>query len=139
IGVWDKLIHIGYFYEFPPDVKNTDIYPFEVLAVVSGLATLPDQILPTRTVIIFLDNENTIALFNSLRAPNKQLNTLLKIAVNLLLKENYQLRVLHVAGSDNTVADALSRRNFSRAMTIDPYLKILPFLPPHLALGAIFK
>ena len=39
------------------------------------------------------------------------------------------MRVLHVPGVDNAVADALSRADFRRAIDLVPDLKILPFEP----------
>ncbi|KAF9004680.1 hypothetical protein BDQ17DRAFT_1241078, partial [Cyathus striatus] len=47
-------------------------------------------------------------LFNSLCTSNSSLNSLLKFLVDFLLQESIQLQVLHIAGEDNHIADALS-------------------------------
>lgn len=57
---------------------------------------------------------------------------MLKAAVDVLIKNDYSLRVLHVPGDENTVADALSRVQFSVALNLEPELKLFTFLPPGL-------
>ncbi|KAF9003625.1 hypothetical protein BDQ17DRAFT_1242029, partial [Cyathus striatus] len=59
-------------------------------------------------VIIYSNSSNTIALFNSLHAPNSHINRLLMTAVDILLKEFLQLCVLHIHDEQNHVPDALS-------------------------------
>jgi hypothetical protein len=55
------------------------------------------------------------------------------------LSHNIDLRVLHVAGKRNTVADAISRQNFVSTKLLAPGLAINPFEPPQDALGALKK
>ena len=57
---------------------------------------------------------------------------LLKQAVDILIRRDYSLRVLHITGDQNTVADALSRVQFSIALGIEPDLKLFTFHPPGL-------
>ncbi len=45
------------------------------------------------------------------------------------------LRVLHIPGSKNDVADTLSCSQFSKARSLVPRLVIIPFEPPHNVLG----
>ena len=76
-----------------------------------------------------MDNFTTVVMFNSLRAL-PEYNCILKAAVNLLLEgKKHQLRVLHIAGEDNSVADALSRGNYMRALSLQPSLTIRSFEP----------
>ena len=42
---------------------------------------------------------------------------------------NHDVRVLHVSGVDNAVADALSRANIRRAIDLVPTLKVANFEP----------
>ncbi|KAJ7826516.1 hypothetical protein B0H13DRAFT_2374352 [Mycena leptocephala] len=66
-------------------------------------------------------------------------NILLKAAVDLLIQYNVDLRVLHIRGDDNTIADAISRANFSLVHSLRPDLEITPFQPPQCVLGAAEK
>ena len=52
-------------------------------------------------------------------------NCILKAAVDLLLEGRHQLRVLHITGEDNAVADALSRGDYMRTLSLQP---TLPFV-----------
>ncbi|KAF8995818.1 hypothetical protein BDQ17DRAFT_1250323, partial [Cyathus striatus] len=139
IGIWDNLLRVGYHYTFPPHLLGHDIFVYEALAVVSALHLLSSRVLFTRTVNIFSDSSNTVSLFNFLRASYSLFNDLLKFSVDILLREEYQLRVLHIAGENNHVADALSRQQFPRALQYDPDPSSHLFQHPQDALGALKK
>ena len=55
---------------------------------------------------------------------------LLKRAADILLQHDYSLRVLHIPGEQNTVADALSRVQFSVAFNLVLDLHFITFNPP---------
>jgi hypothetical protein len=78
--------------------------------------------------VIYTDNLNTVDIFNTFRALPPY-NHLLTAAVDILLHGEHELRVLHVPGVNNNVADALSRFNFTTALLLVPELKIMPFQP----------
>jgi hypothetical protein len=84
--------------------------------------------------MIYTDNTNTVDIFNSLRALPAY-NFILRSAVDVLLESNHQLRVRYVPSDQNAVADAISRRQFNRALTLSPNLHISSFEPPRLTLG----
>ncbi|KAF9001345.1 hypothetical protein BDQ17DRAFT_1244535, partial [Cyathus striatus] len=130
IGIWDSQLHDGYHYIFSPCVPQQDIFVFEVFVVVCAIYLLSSRRSPTRTVIIYSDSENTVALFNSLWASNSQYNTLLKSAVNELLRRDYLLCVLWIPGCDNHVADALSQQRLALAQRYDTLLSHHILLPP---------
>ncbi|KNZ79038.1 hypothetical protein J132_04738 [Termitomyces sp. J132] len=50
-------------------------------------------------------------MFNSLHA-SLLYNPLLKAIVDILINQEHQLKVLHVPGEQNEIADLLSRDNF---------------------------
>jgi len=54
-----------------------------------------------------MDSMNTVKNFNSLKA-EQGYNELLMHAVGLLILSSISLHVFHIAGTENTVADALS-------------------------------
>ena len=73
-------------------------------------------------------------MFNSLSA-NPTMNPILVSSVDILIDCHTQLRVDHIPGEFNVIADALSRGLLQTALSLDPHMTILPFIPPRNALG----
>ncbi len=138
MGFWLPKIACGFVCPTPelPDVDEI-IFFFEALCVCAAIHWVAANLSPAmrKRVTIFTDNTNTVDIFNSLRA-SPTYNHILKSAVNVLISHAIDLRVLHIPGSENDVADALSRSQFSRARSLVPRLLILPFKPPHDVLEA---
>ena len=84
---------------------------------------------------MFTDNENTVNIFDSLHALTF-LNPILMTAVDLMLKFDVELCVFHICSINNSTADALSRFENERALSLTPSLSINPFIPPQLSKGA---
>ena len=130
MGFWYPALNIG-FYSPTPLHDNPDlIFYFEALCVHSALFDAYRRTPKNSNgrFVIYTDNSNTVDIFNTLRALPPY-NHLLKTAVDILNQGDHDLRVLHVSGVDNAVADAFSRNNFHRALTLVPGLKIAPFEP----------
>ena len=130
MGFWYPSLNLG-FYSLTPYHEHPDlIFYFEALCVHSALFDAHRRT-GTQTegrFVIYTDNSNTVDIFSSLRALPPY-NHLLKTAVDILNLGNNDMRVLHVPGVDNAVADALSRADFDRALTLTPGLHILNFDP----------
>jgi hypothetical protein len=60
-------------------------------------------------------------------------------AMDVLLRYGVDLRVEHIPGADNVIADALSRFQNERVLTLVPNVHILTFEPPRDTLGASEK
>jgi len=119
-----------------PMAPPTDtIFYFEALAVCSAIHTVADMDPVPPRLLIYTDNTNTVAMFNTLRA-QPAYNAILVSAVNILLQYSVDLRVEHIAGKLNSVADALSRFQDERVLALAPGIDILTFEPPQDALGA---
>ncbi|KAJ7024257.1 hypothetical protein C8F04DRAFT_969233 [Mycena alexandri] len=95
-----------------------------------------------RRVTIWTDSSNTYDIFNTLRA-KPLYNEILKSAIDVLIANDFKLRVLLLPGKKNIVADALSRWRNDVALSSHPGLAIydscaLPNipLPPRETLGA---
>jgi hypothetical protein len=56
-------------------------------------------------------------------------NGIIKASVDLRLHNEVDIRVLHIPGEDNQIADALSRMDFDRALSLRPSLMISSFTP----------
>jgi hypothetical protein len=140
------LSGLGFFLEYskegfqcviPQEPPKDTIFYFEALAVVcvvDAVTRLPS--VPSR-LLIFSDNTNTVDIFHSLRSLPPY-NNLLKFAVSILIKHNISLRVVHVPGVDNSIADSLSRFENAKAVALCPGLSISSFQPPHIALAQEF-
>jgi hypothetical protein len=130
MGFWYPELNIA-FYSPTPYYENPDlIFYFEALCVHSALfdAHRRNPLQSGGRFIIYTDNLNTVDIFNTLRALPPY-NHLLKSAIDILNHGDHDMRVLHVPGVDNAVADALSRADFHRALDIAPSLKINNFEP----------
>ncbi len=138
MGFWIPKIACGFVCP-TPELPDGDefIFFFEALCVCAAIHWVADTLSPElrKRVTIFTDNTNTVDIFSSLKA-SPTYNPILKSAVDVLISHNIDLRVLHIPGSENDVADALSRSQFSRARDLVPRLLVLPFLPPRDVLGA---
>ncbi|KZP33130.1 hypothetical protein FIBSPDRAFT_906963 [Athelia psychrophila] len=110
--------------------SDYDIWYLEALAIVSALHWIL-TVLPymPKRIVIYTDNTNTVDIFNSLRTdPNH--NPLLLTAIDLLISHGVELRVMHVPGEANTVADTLLCFNNASALAYVPGLQVNQFIPP---------
>jgi hypothetical protein len=124
-------------FQYPSNDPSIDcIFFWEALAIVSALHwALTSSFPPPRCVLIYTDNSNSVDLFTTLRA-RPLYNPLLLTTADLLTTFGADLRVLHVPGHLNSVADALSRFHNANTQSLAPGLHITPFIPPRLTLGA---
>jgi hypothetical protein len=121
---------MGFYSPTPDDVHPELIFYFEALCVLCALLNAcTKSSLPSR-FIIYTDNLNTVDIFSSFSA-RPGYNILLREAVNLLVDGHHDLRVLHVPGEENVMADALSRANFNRVFELRPQLqdRVYAFAP----------
>jgi hypothetical protein len=130
MGFWYPDRHLAFYSDTPDDDVSTLIFYFEALCVLCALFNVCHRSSLPGRFIIYTDNLNTVDIFSSLGA-SPAYNVLLREAVNLLVTGHHDLRVLHVPGERNSVADALSRRDFGRALRLDPALRgrIFSFSP----------
>ena len=131
MGFWYPVSKDGYYAPTPVNVPSDVIFYFEALCVLSALSNVQSKARHGAKILIYTDNMNTVDIFRSLRCL-PQYNHLLKHAVDILIRHDYSLRVLHVTGDRNAVADALSRVQFSVALGFEPELRLYSFLPPGL-------
>lgn len=135
MAFWCPALHLGFQCAVNPS-GGKGIFYLEALSVVSAISYAATHLLPApQRVVVYTDNTNTVAMFNSLSA-QAEYNPLLLTVVDLALTHSFEFRVLHVEGKLNTVADALSRARPDLALAFWPALSILPFQPPQLTLGA---
>ena len=131
MGFWYPVSKEGFYAPTPVNVPTDVIFYFEALCVLSALDNV-QRIAPRGSkILIYTDNTNCVDIFRSLRCLPAY-NQLLKTSCDILITHDFSLRVLHIAGEENTVADALSRVQFSIALNCVPELKLHTFNPPGL-------
>ncbi len=141
MGFWIPELLLGFYAPVPSQPPKDTIFFWEALCVVTALEWFcvtmwADHSLTDRLrVTIKTDNSNLVDLFDSLRALPAY-NPLLRTAVDLLLSSDVDLRVLHIPGIENVVADVISHCKFHDAYAYAPGLLIRPFTPPCELLGA---
>ena len=126
---------LGFQCRIPAESQTNHIFYYEALAVTCALL---DNCHNLPRVIVYSDNQNTVDIWHSLKAIAPY-NQLLILAIDRMIAQNADVRVLHVPGISNTVADALSRFNNELALQLSPTLQVTSFQPPQGVLGAMKK
>jgi hypothetical protein len=138
LGLWFPDEDFACQSPLPEDSPKDTIFFAEALAVCSAVHAIQNMPEVPSKMLIYTDNTNTVAMFNSLRA-HPPYNLILVSAVNVLIEHHVDLRVEHVSGCDNIVADALSRFHNERVLQFAPNAQIYDFEPPRDALGVAEK
>ena len=138
MAFWYPHLDAGYYAPVPLQIPMDFIYYYEALCVACALDDVSRSFSSNSKVLIFTDNSNTVDMFNSLCCPPAY-NFIVRFAADTLISSGINLRVIHVPGNENTVADALSRQDFAKALHLVPDLSIETFQPPRLPLGASKK
>ncbi|OCH92271.1 hypothetical protein OBBRIDRAFT_833607 [Obba rivulosa] len=138
IGIYFPWLHVGYLCDVPASRNERPISYWEAMAVCSAVhlaATLlgKQQRGVRRRLGIFCDNTNAVNLFKSFRA-QPEYNAILKSSVDVMIAHDIEVRVAHIPGKENVVADWLSRTNFAVAQCLDPELRAFSFPLPQDAL-----
>ena len=134
LGFFFEDLRKGYQCLVPQDPPKDTIFYFEALAVASAVdAATRLSSVPTR-LLVFSDNTNTVNIFHSLRCLPPY-NDILKFTVSILIKYGISLRVIHIPGIHNSVADSLSCFYNDKGIAMCPHLSISDFQPPRLAMG----
>ena len=147
MGFWAPCLQLGWYADVPFKT-NGKIFFWEVVCVLSAIDWFCRKLLlhccnsfPSDRIIrltILTDNMNTVNIYDSLAALPGY-NDLLRASVDLLIEHNVDLRVLHIPGDDNIIADLISRKKFDNAVRFIPSLQIFRFQPPQCVLGAAKK
>ena len=140
MGFWLPDTCIGYYSPVPDTATDEHIFYYEALTVLSAIHHVTDFLCvpATSKILIYTDNDNTVAIFNTLRCL-PHYNPILIDAADVCITTNIHLRVIHIPGELNCIADAISRNNFSLARQYAPDILISPCLPPQLLLGTSKK
>jgi hypothetical protein len=116
MGFWFPDKCVGYYSPVPESTTEEHIFYYEALCVLSAIHHATDFLCapPTTKLLIYTDNDNTVAIFNMLRCL-PHYNSILIDAADICITTNIHLRVIHIPGELNCIADAISRNNFPLA------------------------
>ncbi|KAL7284900.1 hypothetical protein ACG7TL_002214 [Trametes sanguinea] len=126
MAFWIPALSVAFVADCPPAPPGLDdnIFWYEALTVLAALEWVKNYVeQPPSRLAIFTDNLNTVQMFESFRA-NVHFDDILLRACDMLIASGIDLRVWHIAGQQNTVADALSRGLFHVALQYAPHLTI---------------
>ena len=129
MGFWYSSLELGFYAPTPKNSQVSMIFYFEALCVFCALKDIASRAKKGAQVVIYMDNLNTMQIFNSLSCLPAY-NHLLHHSVDILLSNEIDLCALHIPGEQNTTADALSHCQFMVALNMVPRLLISPFQPP---------
>jgi hypothetical protein len=134
LGFWFPGLSAAFWAPIPEDPPKDTIFYFEALSVLSAIIHSTTFGFPVDKLVVYTDNLNTVHMFNSLSALPAY-NGILKTAVDHILSDisnPIQLRVIHVPGESNDVADALSRGQLHFVVDNVPNISIDTFSPPRI-------
>ena len=138
LAFWFPSTNEGFQFDLGSHDPPKTIFYNEALTVCSAIHHAISRVSIGGQLAVFTDNLNTVQMFNSLAAL-PALNWMLIAVVDLLLSHDVDLRVFHVSGVYNVVADHLSRLRNKEANQCAPNISLHPFQPPRNALGAAQK
>ena len=131
LGFWYLISKDGNYTPTLVNIPCNAIFYYEALCVLSAIINIQSKAPRNSMILIYTDNLNAVDMFRSLCCL-PDYNLLLKSTVDVLIAHDYLLQVLHVPGESNLVTDALSRVQFSIALSYEPRLKLFNFNPPDL-------
>jgi hypothetical protein len=132
LGQWAPCIGRISYTIFNKHKQAHGIYYLETLSVVCAIQLAVDR--KWSRVVIHTDSLNTVDLFSS-HSPTELLRPLFSYAVLILIRSGLELKVLHVAGRDNVVADAASRQLWEVVAQYAPTAHKIQVYPPTELLG----
>jgi hypothetical protein len=136
MGIWFPGEYAGFQCPLPTDGPEDLIFFYEALAICSAFY-LGAQYGYDR-IVIYSDNTNAVDMFSTLRA-KPTYNSILIASVDFTINTSIATKVYFVPGSQNIIADYLSRFLNAKALQLAPKLFIQQFKPPRNALGVVEK
>jgi hypothetical protein len=108
--------------------RNFNIFYNEAMAILAALKWAASLTPTPKRLAIHTDSTSSFSIFNTLHVLELY-NPIIMEAVKIPLQHNIELRVFHIEGKKNVVADALSRRSLNLARSLVPGLSIRFFTP----------
>jgi hypothetical protein len=136
MAFWYPELKLGFQCRIPAEYEASPIFYWEAVAVACVMLCSFSNNLPQ--LVVFLDNQNTVDIWHSLKAVLPYNETPI-LAIDWLIQHETDACVLHIPGVNNIVTDVLSRFNNSLALCLVPGIKLGLFETPRAMLGALKK
>jgi hypothetical protein len=136
MAYWFPELKLAFQCRIPTETIPVPIFYYEAATVTCAI--IHPLLYTSPRLVVYTDNQNTVDIWHSLKASGPY-NKLLITAIDDMINFKFEVRVVHVPGVDNIVADALSRFNNAYALRLVPDLVISTFQPPLGMLGAYKK
>jgi hypothetical protein len=136
MGFWYADEPVGFYSPVSTTTPSNHIFYFEALCALSALIHAVSHRPCVSRIVIYSDSSNTVDIFSSFRS-EPTFNHLLLTASDVPMKHHVDLRVLHIPGAENVIADAISRLHISSILDIMPDFQLSYFQPPRFPLGAL--
>lgn len=116
-GEWDIAMQTHH-------INIKELFPITVALELWG------KRLENKSVLFFSDNETVVAIINKQTSPNPHMMALLRRLVTVSLCFNIRFRAKHIPGTENVLADALSRLQVRAFRKTAPHMDRLPTRVP---------
>jgi hypothetical protein len=136
MGIWFLGEFTGFQCSLPTEGPQDLIFFYEPLTVCSAFHLGASY--GCDWMAIYCDNTNTVDMFASLHA-QLTYNSILICSVDFTLNSSIATKVYYIPGTQNVIADHLSRFQNAEALCLVPHLHIQNFKPPQDAMGAAKK
>lgn len=121
------------FYSWPREWEGTpimrDMTFLEMVPVVLAIF-LWGQSLANKNVTLRIDNQSLVTVLNKQTSKSKRLMHLVRQFVLKSMEYNTHYRAVHISSANNTIADSISRRQWSRFRQLAPTAKEGPEVVP---------
>lgn len=124
LGIWLPNSMEGFHTSLPLPAR--DIFWAELAAASHGILMGIER--AATKILVCSDSSNVCDLFLSHR-PSKKVSDLLSVLISKIISSKIDVRIAHIPGKKNILADALSRGMLSKVSEALPGATVLPFTP----------
>lgn len=118
--------------EFPTDWKQFNITFLELYPIVLAV-NIWGSLWRNHSILFFTDNEALVAIINKQTSKDKHIMRLFRPFILACLHFNILFQAKHIKGTQNTLADSLSRLEVDKFKKLSPFSNAAPtVVPSHL-------
>ena len=131
-GEWTFMIIPTHFQISPTTHTDNSVTTgstlIEVAAILLAISTF-HHVFAGRQVHIHSDNTGAVGAFGRSHSPSPRIGNMITAAISIAITHNFVFRVSWIPGVSNTIADPISRANWSAFRVAAPSALPLPHIP----------